>query len=72
MGPVIWNNLPSFLKSAGSLDGFKNLYKRLKKLTTFFIEYEYICFFPVRYFLLGAGEEYNFCNQPTQDKYIDK
>ena len=24
------------------------------------------------YFLLGAGEEYNFCNQPTQDKYINK
>ncbi len=21
---------------------------------------------------LGAGEEYNFCNQPTQDKDIDK
>ncbi len=29
MGPVIWNNLPSFLKRASSLDGFKNLYKRL-------------------------------------------
>ncbi len=29
MGPVIWNNLPSFLKSASSLDGFKNLCKRL-------------------------------------------
>ncbi len=24
------------------------------------------------YFLLGAGEEYNFCNQSTQDKHIDK
>ncbi len=29
MGPVIWNNLPFFLKSASGLDGFKNLYKRL-------------------------------------------
>ncbi len=28
-------------------------------------------FFPVHYFLLGAGEEYNFCNQPTQHKYIE-
>ncbi len=29
MDPVIWNNLPSFLKSASSVDGFKTLYKRL-------------------------------------------
>ncbi len=29
MGPVIWNNLPSFLKSGSSLDGLKNLDKRL-------------------------------------------
>ncbi len=28
MGPVIWNNLPSFLKSESSLDGFNKLYKR--------------------------------------------
>ncbi len=72
MGPVImviWNNLPSFLKSASSLDGLRTQ-ETFKKLTTFFIEC--ICFFPVHYFLLGAGEEYNFCNQPTQDKYIDK
>ncbi len=31
MGHVIWYNLPSFLKSVSSLDGFKNLYKRLSK-----------------------------------------
>ncbi len=28
--------------------------------------------FYVYYFLLGAGEEYHFCNQPTQVKHIDK
>ncbi len=50
---------------------FKNLYKRLlRNWRRFFIEY--ICFFPVHYFLLGDGEEYNFCNQTTQDKHTDK
>ncbi len=24
------------------------------------------------YILFSAGEEYNFCNHPTQDKHIDK
>ena len=57
MGPVIWDNLP-FLKSASSLNGFKNLYKRLlRNKELFFIEY--ISFFPVHYFLRD-GEEYNF------------
>ncbi len=71
MGPVIWNNLPSFLKSASSLDGFKNLYKRLLRNWRRFL-LNIFALFPCTLFLLGAGEEYNFCNQPTQDKYIDK
>ncbi len=29
MRPLIWNDLPLFLKSASSLDGYKKLYKRL-------------------------------------------
>ncbi len=67
MGPVIWNNLPSFLKSDSSLDGFKNLYKKLLR------NWRRFClFFLYSIFCWALGKNTIFCNQPTQDKHIDK
>ncbi len=68
MGPVIWNILSSFSKRAGSLDGFKNLYKKLLRNWPRFL-LDIVAILSVHYFMLSAGEKYNFYNQ---DKHIDK